>query len=100
MNNWKRKVFTPLAVVAFIAFAIFMVIAQTKAHETKIANWAAEHDYEVVSINQTFFDYGPFWYCDEDQTIYKTVMRDKFEKERIVYFRIGWWLEAAPLNKQ
>ena len=95
-----KKVLDPIGIQVLIAFIVVVAIAQIKSDKTRIANWAAERNYEVLKLEQTFFDYGPFWYCDDDQTIYKTVMKDEFEKERTIYFRIGSFrFQALEKNK-
>ena len=39
------------------------------------------------------------WFVDEDDTIYKVRLKDRFEKERLFYFRISFWRTEAKEEK-
>ena len=52
--------------------------------EQYIKSWAKEHDYQVVSIDRTLFDNGPFWIKNDEDRIYRVVI--EAEEKRVVYF--------------
>jgi hypothetical protein len=52
-----------------------------------ITNWAAESGYELISVEETWFDHGPFWFVDDDDRIYRVEVRDEREHPRTSYFR-------------
>jgi len=84
--NKKRVALYALVLIGILLAAY----ASSKYEQQQIHNWAAENNYKVISVEMTFMDYGPFWYKDEDDKIYKAVLIDKStEKKRVSYFRIG-----------
>ncbi len=64
-------------------FAIWLQSGQEK----RINDWAVENKYTVVSIEKPWFSTGPF-YTNDHQTIYKVTLRNFYEKEYIVWFRL------------
>lgn len=79
---------TVLFGVACIAVAISLLVFTMSGNHAKIESWAEENDYVVVSIDETFFDYGPFWVKHDGQHIYRVVLC-RGSKERTSYFRTG-----------
>ena len=85
------KYLIPVGLVAAIIIGIASFLMQKENDHSKITNWAAENGYSVVSVDTTIIDNGPFWFRGEDDRIYKAVLKDKLEKEKISYFRISFW---------
>lgn len=86
----------PVVLVILVVVFIAVSISTLKSERTRIHNWADENNHKVVSMEQTWLDYGPFFLCNDDQTIYKANLIDlSNERECVYYFRVSWWrLEA------
>ena len=76
-------------VFLFLMFGFFVTAMVQKSDEDAVRDWAASNNCRVVKIEQCFFDYGPFWYKDEDDRIWRAEISDAHEQGKVVYFRIG-----------
>ena len=77
-----------LLISVFLVLAVAIVIVIGDSNEKYINEWASEHNYHVKKVEKAFFTHGPFWLCDDDQTIYVVTVRNKYEKEYVVWFRL------------
>lgn len=91
-----------LGVIVIIAVFILIAVLVGQHREDQIREWAAEHRYTVVDIDQCIVDHGPysFWEVDdEDDTIYKVVLRNEAGYDRVAYFKFGWSMEHRWAEK-
>lgn len=79
-------------ILVILALGMFGFIAQRKNDEERITKWAANQGYKVESVEECLFSLGPFWYKNDDQHIYKAVLIDQFEHQRVSYFRTGLFM--------
>lgn len=92
---------TPLGLrIGSLVVVIFLIIAiamwQGKSNRNRIHSWCEDNQCQVVEIDEKWTAIGsPFWYKDDDQRIYRVEVKDKLERDRVVWFRIGWWLKAV-----
>jgi len=70
-----------------LALLLFVAIKQDGWDKDAIQKWAADNSCEVISVERTVFDHGPFWFVDDDDRIYKVEVKDRFEHPRTTYFR-------------
>lgn len=89
--DYRDRVWMVLGVILIFIVAIGSVVEQQSSAERKIKDWADEEGYVVTDIEQCFFSYGPFWYKDDDQSIYKARVITLTEENKTSYFRIGPW---------
>ena len=78
----------------FIVGVVFLGVVVTltiRSGESRIEQWAVENSYEVIECKITILDCGPFWYKNDDQHIYRAILRDSLENERVAYFRLSVW---------
>ena len=88
MSN-STKMSGPLAaliLVAIVALGIWAIIAQSKSDHQYIERWAQENHYEIISIEKTVFDHGPFWMVDEHDRVYRVKIAGE---DRLCYFWFG-----------
>jgi len=78
-------------VVLILSLLFWFAIKQDGWDKDSINKWATENSCEVVSIERTVFDHGPFWFVDEDDRIYKVNVKDRLEHPRVTYFRFKVW---------
>jgi hypothetical protein len=74
-------------VACVLALLLFVAIKQDGWDKDTIHNWATDNSCEVISVERTVFDHGPFWFVDEDDRIYKVEVKDRLEHPRVTYFR-------------
>lgn len=88
-----KEVFFKLGgTVIVIAFVIWLSFANISSDKAKIQVWADENNMvEVVSIEHTAFARGPFWIKEDHHRIYKVVIIDSTEHQRVTWFRFGGW---------
>lgn len=72
-----------------------------KGHDKEIKTWANKNKYTIVSSKSTILDYGPFYYCDDHQYIYKVIIDTKDKQRKTFYFRFGsvFGTEIEEYNK-
>lgn len=84
-----------IVTVVFVAFVLslllYVSINQIGYDKETIKSWATENSCEIVNVERTFFDHGPFWFVGEDDRIYKVEVKDRLEHNRVTYFRFGLW---------
>jgi hypothetical protein len=90
-NRTLKRVLFALVVVALLVALPFLILNKMEGHKTQISEWADANGYEVVEIESKWVDYGPFWFKDEDDEIYRVRLRDRYENEAVAWFRIGFW---------
>ena len=84
-----KKVYESLVLLFFISVIIGVgigsvaVIRQTD--ETRINEWAVENGHSVKEIEECYFVYGPYWYKDKNQRIYKISLNNN----KIFWMRTG-----------
>lgn len=59
--------------------------------EATIREWASSNGFAVSSVEQTFFDHGPFpWYASgKGIRFYRVTVTGQDNQERVTYFRLG-----------
>lgn len=83
----KSIVFS-LAILLIIGLGTAIIVLVSDANKEYMAQWAAERNYQIIETEKPIFRHGPFWTCGDGQTIYKVTLRDRYEKEYIVWFRL------------
>ena len=78
-----------IGIVVLVAIALSFQRWQNISYQRKIHDWALQNNCRVIKIEKTWFDYGPFWAKNDDQSIYRVEVRDRLERKRVSYFRIG-----------
>jgi len=91
-KNW---ILTAIGFLLVLAFCIALATWTGQSNREEIKEWCEDNRCQVVSIEEPVFSYGPFWYKNDGQRIYKVAVLDYREKPRVVWFRIGWSLEAV-----
>lgn len=84
------RVFTWILII-IIGLMIFW-FKQSVDHD-RISTWAKENNYTIIKKDLTLLDYGPFYYKDDGQEIYKVIVKDKNQLTKVFYFRIGLFSE-------
>ena len=86
--------------IKFACLSIFVVIItvaavyfESKANKSAIDEYANKNGYMTVSFELRYFTSGPFWFPDEDDSIYKVVFIDSHEHKKIVWFKFGLFTE-------
>lgn len=82
---WLGVIFVIVFIIAIFSFG---------QHETKMKDWAKQNNYEFVSAEHCYFTHGPYWFHDKNDFVYKAIVRDKLEKEHIVWFKFGLYMQA------
>ena len=90
-----KTTLTYVGFVAVVVLCFWMAISQNKSNHEKIRVWCEDNRCKVVSIDEAMFRTGPFWYKDDDQRIYEVKVIDYMEKDKVVWFRIGYWQVQA-----
>lgn len=90
-NSDSSSVF--LGIIFVIVFLI-MITFNLNYHENSMNDWAKKNNYVLISHERCWFEVGPYWLHHEDDVIYKAVVRDKLEKEYIVWFKFGLFMQA------
>ena len=83
-----------LLVVAFAAFAIFMIAWHFSRSRSLLEHWADENGYRIVESSYRNFVRGPFfWTTSKGQTVYRVTIEDRGGRVRSGWVRCGgWWL--------
>ena len=89
MSDLSHKLFFVLFGILLIIGIVASIHQRNKDYKV-IEEWALEQDYIVDSIEQTFFDNGPFWLRDEDDRFYKVKIITE-NKNKTYYFRFKWY---------
>lgn len=89
-----------LLITGFVVFAVFACIAVRNDDEREIREWASANGYTVISLDEKFLDYGPFWYKGKHQRMYRAELEDRNGQRRISYFRKGWGTEQAWYDRE
>lgn len=90
----RKDSITGIGIILFcIAISVFVVM-DGKGKEQKIHNWASQEGYEIVSLEESNFDKGPFWTKDNSQKIYRIQVRDKHNRPKSIWLRVGSWLDV------
>jgi hypothetical protein len=81
-----------ILVLLGIGLVLFLAGKQMESQERTIRDWCQGQGYEVIELEHCSFDHGPFWFSDEDQHIYRTVVVDRFENRKFIWHRspLGW----------
>ncbi len=85
----KESLIFVLIFVVIIIIGWVLTSSQTINNHNYIKDWAKENKYTVESIEEPWFDTGPFWVRGKHQRIYKAVLIDELEHKRTSYFRTG-----------
>lgn len=94
MSYNKSSSWSPIYIAIFIIGIVWLACVYGNSHMTHMQNWAKENDLDIVSIEACYFDKGPYWYTDsEDSTTYVMKVMDKDGKERISYFNFGFYTD-------
>lgn len=88
-STYITNAISVLVVVAIIALAIWGSITSHNHQITTIRQWASEQNCDISNIEQPMFQHGPFWFVDEDDTIYKVTLTDNEGNQQISWFRFG-----------
>jgi hypothetical protein len=90
LSGWQMVI-----VVVLMVPLLGLVVWLASLQDDQITDWAESHGYEVVEIKRVglFEDIGPFRFRGKNQSIYRTVLRDRQEHERVMYHRSGFWWE-------
>jgi len=75
-----------LAMFSILLLVVFAHDEQKK--ESKINDWVQKHGYEIVQMEKTYFDSGPFGSYEGDK-IYRVLVKDRHNKEHVTWFRVG-----------
>ena len=86
-NNMKDTSRT-LFIILFSAIILVIAILTHQDPENYIRGWAAENKYSVTNIEKPWLNHGPFFLIAKEQTVYKVTVKDYYEKEYIVWFRL------------
>jgi hypothetical protein len=87
MSNKMKDICLVVFVTGILSLLLYVAINQNGWDNDSIQKWASENSCEVVSVERTFFDHGPFWFVDEDDRVYKVKVKDRLEHPRVTYFR-------------
>jgi hypothetical protein len=87
MDNKTGIIAGTFLFLMILALALVLNGFTVQADTADIEKWAAKEGYSVVSVEKPWFDH-PFWLADEDDRIYKVIVRSKdTERVRIAYLR-------------
>lgn len=79
-----------LLFLLFIVFCIWISCVTDNSNRNYINNWALKNNHKIESVEETWFDTGPFWIKDKHHRIYRVEIED----DRTFYFRVGtFWTE-------
>lgn len=83
------KDFLKIAGIVLLLFVVgYAICARRDREKNIIREWAEANDYQIVSIEATVFDHGPFWLVDDDDQVYRVVVNDS-QNDRVTYFWFG-----------
>lgn len=83
----KRDFIAGFGVVLFSILLLVLAVSHEKKKESKIDQWASQNGYEIVKIEETFFDNGPFD-KQNGESVYRVRVRDKHNNEYTSWFKI------------
>lgn len=78
-----------LVVLAVIVVVIFGSISLRDSERVAMTQWVEQQNCDLVSIEETWLDNGPFWVRDDHHRIYRVTVRDGNGRVRHAYFRFG-----------
>lgn len=78
-----------IVVLVVLGLAIIAAVLTPASDNRTIQDWASSNGYQVLKLERTFFDHGPFWLVSEDDRVYRVEILDEREKERTAYFKFG-----------
>lgn len=86
-----KDVLGVLAVILIAVVGWYLLSQQWDREKGQINQWAQQHHCEVVEIGRPGLFELPFWFADEDDSVYKVKMRDHLENEKTCYFKFSTW---------
>ena len=97
---FKRKdSITGIGIILFCIALSVVVVMDDKGKEQRIQNWALQEGYEIVSLQESSIDKGPFWTKDESQKIYRIQVKDQYNRPKWLWLRVGSFLDVQEAEK-
>lgn len=77
----------------FIILTLFLVGLVYEYEAYSINKWVKKKGFELVDLDLSLFDYGPFYYKAHYHRIYKIVVKDSEANIKTFYCRSGFGFE-------
>lgn len=79
-------------------FLICAAIWHKDAEENAISNWAEENKCQIIEQTAPMFDTGPYWMNDDEDAIYRLIVKKRDGEQKIVWLRVGDHLFADKVE--